>query len=88
MNYDDDVCKADGAPITKKMSMIYLGSLLSSDGRIHGELARRIGSAAAAYNELERLWKHESVLLIRKLGIYEAYVVSRLLYGCGGAESA
>ena len=61
--------------------MVYLGSILSTDGRIQSELNRRIGSGSQAFNELERLWKHANVCATKKLEVFEACVVSRLMYG-------
>ena len=45
INGDDQIFVADGARIKQKDSMVYLGSILSKDGRIAAELGRRIGSA-------------------------------------------
>ena len=63
-----------------KTSMTYLGSLLSADRRVGAELSRRIGAAQKAFNELARVWKHDDVSRSRKLKVYYACVISRLMY--------
>ena len=51
----------DGTPIAVKDRIIYLGSLLSSDRKIAGELGRRIGLAYADFSSLQRIWAHNSM---------------------------
>ena len=80
VNGDTDIFVGDGSRIKCKDALVYLGSFLSKDGRINVELGRRIGSAKQAFNELERLWCHASVSITKKLEVFEACVVSRLLY--------
>ena len=81
INGNETILAANGSRIKQKDSMVYLGSILSADGRIQSELNRRIGSAGQAFNELERLWKHANVSVTRKLEIFESCVISRLMYG-------
>lgn len=60
--------------------MVYLGASLSADGRIDSEVARRIGSAAADFRTLQRVWAHASLAVKDKVCIYEACVVPSLTY--------
>ena len=80
VNGDDQIFAGDGTAIKQKDSMVYLGSIISRDGRIQAELGRRIGCASQAFNELERLWKHADISITRKIEVFESCVVSRLLY--------
>ena len=57
-----------------------MGSLLLADGGLKAELSRRIGSARAAFNELVIVWKHANLSRQRKVQIYQACVLPRLLY--------
>ena len=57
INYDNELQPASGDLIKKKQGMIYLGSLLSSDGRTTAELNKRIGAAKQAFGDLEVVWK-------------------------------
>ena len=59
---------------------MYLGSILSKDGRINSELSRRIGGAKQAFTEVERLWYYASITITKKLQVFEACVVLRLLH--------
>ena len=79
------VHKADGAAVTPKASMKYLGSLLTETGRIGTELNQRLGAATSVFNELERVWKHASITRHRKIEIFNACVVTKLTYGLESA---
>ena len=60
--------------------MLYLGSVLTSDGKVHRELSRRIGCAKADFDALAKVWTHSSLTWKRKLQIYTSLVESKLLY--------
>ena len=77
----DQVIKPDGMPVKTKQSMLYLGSLLSADGRIGSEFGRRLGLAQADFRTLQKVWAHASISTSRKLLIYHACIVSTLTYG-------
>ena len=49
------VSAGNDEPIAAKVTMGYLGTTLSSDGRMDSELSRRIGIAWAEYRKLDRL---------------------------------
>ena len=70
----------DGSQIHCKESMVYLGSLLTCDGRACTELSRRIGIARGEFRALQRVWKHSRLSRTRKLHIYSALVESKLTY--------
>ena len=73
--------KPDGETVTAKTSMMYLGAMLSADGRFGSELGRRIGNAQADSRVLRKVSGHSTLNLKRKLHIYYACIVSKLLYG-------
>jgi hypothetical protein len=50
------------------------------NGSVDAELARRIGQATGEYKALQRVWKHASITRKKKLQIFEACVLSKLLY--------
>jgi len=60
---------------------VYLGGLVTSDGNPATELSRRIGEASRALEALARVWKHANVPKKRKIEIYKACVLPKLLYG-------
>ena len=67
--------------IKKVQSLKYLGSALSADGRLHHELARRMGAALADFKTLAKIWNHSTLSRRRKLQIFDACVASKLAYG-------
>ena len=73
--------KPDGSTVQVKHSMVYLGGMLSSDGRVASELGRRLGAAKADFDALRKVWSHANVPVERKLRIYDSCVVAKLVYG-------
>ena len=71
----------DGKPLKTKTDTVYLGSLLTTSGEVAPELSRRLGEAAACFKALSAVWKHANIPKKRKYRIFEACVVSKLLYG-------
>ena len=60
----------------------YLGSLLSYDNQLLPEINRRRGIAASVMKDLQRpLWRHRTISQRTKRRIYNASVISVLLYG-------
>ena len=48
-------------------------------------LAKKLGTAWADFSKLHKLWSHSCLNVARKVQIFQAVVVSRLLYGLGSA---
>ena len=65
--------------------MTHLGANMYADGTIGSELNKRLGSAWAEFSKLHKLWNHSSLAMRRKVQVYQAVVVSRLLYGLSSA---
>ena len=64
-------------------SFKYLGSVISSDGSLDSEIAARISKASQALGRLRnRVLNHHNVTLSTKLKVYNAVVLTSLLYGC------
>jgi len=79
------VHRPDLSTIEPQSNLLYLGSLVSDDGRISSELARRLGMAAGEFWKLSRLWRHSRLGRSRKVEIFGAVVVSILMYGLAAA---
>ena len=65
--------------------MTYLGAAIYADGHIKSELNRRLGAAWAEFCKLSRLWKHSSLSRGRKMQIFNAKIVTGLLYSLNSA---
>ncbi len=71
----------DGKRLKEKDCITYLGALISNNGTIDSELARRLGMASTELKKLRVTWNHSGIGLFRKIRIYMSCVVSKLLYG-------
>ena len=60
---------------------VYLGGLLCADAAASPEVSRRIGEAKGAFFALQKCWSHANISRHRKIEIYKACVVAKLMYG-------
>ena len=72
---------SQGDLVTDDGSLTYLGGLLTGDGRADSELSRRIGMATGDFRCLQKFWGHAGIGRKRKLELFHALVVSKLVYG-------
>ena len=70
-----------GNSIRHQTSLGYLGSTIDEKGSIQSELNSRLGMGATDFKQLSKLWNHTNISRKRKYRIYEACVLSKLLYG-------
>jgi len=73
--------KVGGKCLEEVNSFIYLGSSISTDVSMDSEVSRRISSALRAYASLKCLWKLGGVTMDTKMKVFNASVVTVLLYG-------
>ena len=79
----DTRCVSIGSSNLKEVNnFIYLGSRMSNDGDIRAEINIRIGKSSCAFNYLKNVWKEDRISLATKLKLFNAIVISVLLYGC------
>ena len=62
-------------------SFVYLGSMLTPDGRSSSEVDCRLASAVRAFGALECVFRNKDLSVCTKKRIYTACVLSSLLYG-------
>ena len=63
-------------------SFVYLGSTISKGGTLDAEIHQRIAKASVAFGKLEkRVWSDHGITMKTKLCVYDATVVTALLYG-------
>ena len=73
------ICNNDVKFIDK---FIYLGSIITNTGDLQPDINLRIGLATGVMRSLRQpLWRHSSISLETKLRVYQASVLSVLLYG-------
>nr|VZI34517.1 unnamed protein product [Spirometra erinaceieuropaei] len=62
----------------------YLGSTLSRNTKIDGELTRQISKASRTFGRLQSaVWNHRGLHLNTELKMYEGVILPTLLYGAG-----
>src|SRR5688572_27004482 len=70
----------DGSKIKQVEKLIYLGSLITEDGRCDGEIKRRIDLAKDAFQKLENIPLNIKLSIEVKKRILDCYVISTLTY--------
>lgn len=63
-------------------SFCYLGSIISTTGGSHEDIANRIKKANQSFGALQKIWKSPQIHLKTKLRLFSSNVKSTLLYGC------
>jgi len=71
----------DGVPVEGVEEFIYLGTKQSSNCYCRPDVLRRIGLAYSVMNSLQRIWKCIPLSTNTKVRLYQAMVMSLLLYG-------
>jgi hypothetical protein len=78
--HENDLYDPSGAPIKAVSQATYLGSFLSADGKADYAVGRRIGEARGALKKLQVVWSHANLTRVRKLEIFDACIMSKLLF--------
>ena len=74
------ICKPNGEMIVSKREVVYLGSIISCDGKSEREVSRRICEGRNVFKVLSKLWCHANLTVHRKLQIFNACVLTKVLY--------
>jgi hypothetical protein len=78
---DETAILIDGIALETVEKFTYLGSTVSSDNSVAAEIKTRIGKAYGALQKHNTVWKRRSLSLKVKIQMYQAIVLSTLLYG-------
>ena len=71
----------DEEPLKVANSFTYLGSTITNDAQLDGEIDCRIAMASSSFRRLQsRVWGSHDLKLKVKLSVYRAVVLSTLLY--------
>ena len=80
VNSHESIVNDHNVFIEPKTRIQYLGATLSSDGRVLPEVTRRIGMADHMFKQLQRVWNHADIPKQKKVSIYNACIVPKLIY--------
>jgi len=72
--------QATCSDIEKVDDFCYLGSYISHNGSCEKDVRVRIGKATAVFGKMRKIWKNKCINLKVKMRLYEAIVLSTLLY--------
>ena len=72
-----------GNQLKNSENFTYLGSNLSFSGDLINEIQRRINLASLACDRLsKRVFGNKNLMIHTKIAVYDAVVISTILYGC------
>ena len=71
-----------GRSIEQVPEMVYLGSLLTYNGKCEKEIRRGIGMARIAFAKLKTVLVSRNIKMCTRIKLIKCYVWSTLLYGC------
>ena len=73
----------NGNQLENSENFTYLGSNLSFNGDLTNEIQRRINLASSAFARLiKRVFGNQNLTIHTKIVVYDAVVISTILYGC------
>ena len=80
-SYFEPNITVDGTRLEVVDSFVYLGSMISRDATLDAEIHQRIEKASSAFGRLDnRVWSDRGITINTKLSVYEACVLTVLLY--------
>jgi hypothetical protein len=83
----DTIRMPTGEPVKNVRDAVYLGGIVSCDGRAKHELSRRIGESTNTFKQLQKLWAHAAIGKNRQLYIYPiASILFRFLVASQGGQ--
>ena len=80
INHDGVIFDPYGSPVKAVEQTIYLGGLITANGAAQPEVSRRIGEAKGIFKAMQRCWSHANISRHRKIELYTAIVLPKLLY--------
>ena len=79
----DPVITIDITHLNAVSKFCYLGSILTNNAQLDEEITQRLSKASSAFGRLQhRLWKDHWICLATKVKVYQAAVLTSLLYSC------
>ena len=82
--YSKPSIQVNGQELKAVENFTYLGSTLAQNANIDTEINNRIAKASVSFGRLRKnVWDRRGLSLSTKMKVYNAVVVTTLLYGCG-----
>ena len=72
----------DGEKVKNVTETVYLGVKLSEDGKMGGELERRIGMTMQTVGAMKKVYESREISRETKVTVFEAVAIPTLTYGC------
>jgi hypothetical protein len=73
--------QAGGKPVEEVNEFCYLGSVIARDGSCDKDIRTQLGKANSCFGRLLNIWRNKGLSIKIKIRLYEALVMSTLLYG-------
>ena len=81
-SYQEIRLEMDHIPIERVPRFKYLGSIIDENTTLDWEITNRIKSSQYCLKNLTYIWRNKGISRKSKKIVFEASVISRLLYGC------
>ena len=73
--------RVDDVKLEQVKRFLYLGQMVTADGRCKEEAKRRIGMAKTTFNKINNIFKDRHLNMATKLRTLRCYIITSLLYG-------
>src|SRR6218665_3676354 len=73
--------KIEGETLEQVTEFIYLGGVITEDGRCTKDIKRRIGLASAMFGTINKVWMSNNITTATKVKLYETFVIPVMMYG-------
>jgi len=80
--YADLRIKLAGTALERVTQFVYLGGLLTEDGKCTVNIKRWTGLASATFGKLSKMCKSKQITNRTKTRLYKSFVIPVLIYGC------
>src|SRR6218665_426813 len=73
--------KIEGETLEQVTEFIYLGGVITEDGRCTKDIRRRIGLASAMFDTMNKVWRSKNITTATKVKLYGTLVIPVMMYG-------
>src|SRR6218665_2046690 len=73
--------KIEGETLEQVTEFIYLGGVITENGRCTKDIKRRIGLASAMFGTMNKMWRSNNITTATKVKLYGTFVIPVMMYG-------